>query len=247
MLSGADFYKEVGVRVSTNKMELVLTFPMSSFMSRAENAFSSCFLDGRQFNNEHEKSCMKVIMKHHGKTVSRMVSISKIKGRSSADDFLYEQRIHLPRACKHNIAGISDGDEFFFGKKFIQYPDGSVHLHIELLCETSDGYHPEEVLGSNPMTHVASPANIPPPTDQFSGGGGACFSPASIPIASPAARALANEYDGASPRPRAAKRQCAYQDCSPAQNDATATDDADSLYDEFTVYSGGEPAEQAQN
>jgi hypothetical protein len=184
-----------------------------------------------------------------------MVSISKIKGRTSADDFLYEQQICLPCACKHNFAGISDGNEFFFGKKFIQYPDGSVHLHIEILCETSDGYHPEEVLASMPAaTHVALPANIPPPAAQQFSNRGACFSPSSIHIPlpsahSPAARVLANEYDGASPCTRASKRQCAYQDGQQQNNvtTATATNDDESLYDEFTVYSQEEPAEQQKN
>jgi hypothetical protein len=69
MLSGPEFFAGVGVRVSTNKMKLVLTWSMSPFMARAENAVTCSFLDGQNFS-ESEKSCMNVIMKHHGKTVS---------------------------------------------------------------------------------------------------------------------------------------------------------------------------------
>jgi hypothetical protein len=98
MLSGVDFHKDVGVRVSTSKTELVLTFPMSrTFMARAESAFATSFFDGKNFNNEHEKNCMRVIMKHHGKTVASMVSVSKVKGQSTVDEFHYQQGIPLPR------------------------------------------------------------------------------------------------------------------------------------------------------
>jgi hypothetical protein len=137
MLSGVDFHKDVGVRVSTSKTELVLTFPMSTFMARAESAFATSFFDRKNFNNEHEKNCMRVIMKRHGKTVARMVSVSKVKGRSTVDEFHYQQRIPLPRRCKHSFPSPTDGDDFFYGQKFIQYPDGSIQLHVELLCETS--------------------------------------------------------------------------------------------------------------
>ena len=73
-----------------------------------------------------------------------MVASSKVKGRSVTSGFFYEQRIPLPRKCKHVLASSTDGDTFFFGKKFIEYPHGSVFLHVELVVETQDNYCPEE-------------------------------------------------------------------------------------------------------
>jgi hypothetical protein len=236
-------------------MELVLTWPMMSpFMARAENAVTCSFLDGQNFS-ESEKSCMNVIMKHHGKTVSRMVSVSKITERNSTKSFMYEQRISLPRSCKHNFAGNTDGDEFFHGKKFVQYPDGSVHLHVELLCESSDGYNPEEVT-QKPVTHVASPANIPfvpPPSPSVAGAPSPNhqhFEEAARNFSSPPSQAglsappasgnavvLMNGYDGVAPRSRSAKCLCTFQDREPmpSTNDA---EDVETVYDEYTVYSG---------
>jgi hypothetical protein len=232
MMSGVDFHKGVGVRVSTSKSELVLTFPMSTFMARAESAFATSFFDGKNFNNEHEKHCMHVIMKHHGKTVARMVSVSKVKGRSTIDEFLYHQRIPLPHRCKHNFPSQIDGDDFFHGQKFIQYPDGSIQLHVELLCETADGYHPEEV-ASKPATHIASPANIPAATASSSAATAAGNGSTQIP--SPGAVVFNSGYDGAGTRPRSVKRQCTYQDSQQQQQNGVATDD-DAEYDEYTVY-----------
>jgi hypothetical protein len=237
---------------------------MSPFMARAENAFACSFLDGQNLS-ESEKACMNVIMKHHGKTVSQMVSVSKITERKSSKSFMYEQRISLPRPCNHNFAGSTDGDKFFHGKKFVQYPDGSVHLHVELLCESTDGYHPEEVT-AKPVTHVASPANIPsvPATSSASPAAACGPSPshqqhfqeaaASQNFSSPPSQGvppsapspignvlvLPNAYDGvAAPRTRSAKRLCTFQDHEQMPPSAIHDpEDVESVYDEYTVYSG---------
>lgn len=235
--------RRVGVHVSTSKMELVVTYLMSPYLARADNAFASSFLDGQTFQSDREKACMMVIMKNHGKTVARMVSVSKIIGRNDPDQFRYEQRISLPHPCKHIFASQFDGDNFFYGKKLIQKPDGSVHLHVELLCETADGYNPEEVR-SIPTTHIASPASFPPsaaaqPSSTL--GGQACFTPPSNVAFQkspcPMVSILENEYDGVAARPRSAKRLCTFQDSEQKQS-ATMDDDAESIFDEFTVYSG---------
>ena len=60
--------------------------------------------------------------------------------------FFYEQRIRLPRKVQHSFAAKNDGDDMFTGKKFIEYPDGSVFLHVELIGESKDDYVPEERL-----------------------------------------------------------------------------------------------------
>ena len=144
LLSGTDFYKKVFTRISTDQKWLIVTFPMSPYLARADFAFPTFVIDEMDVQ-PHERCAMLVVLKHHSKSAARMVSVAKIKGHSNTDGFFYEQRIPLSRPCKHNFAACTDGDQFFFGKKFIKYPDGSVHLHVELLCDTKDDFHPEEV------------------------------------------------------------------------------------------------------
>lgn len=62
LLSGKDFYKKVFVRVSKLKQALVLTFPMSEFMSRADWAFETFVLNEMQLS-EQDKNAMKVVLK----------------------------------------------------------------------------------------------------------------------------------------------------------------------------------------
>lgn len=143
LLSGRDAYKKVFGRVSTDGKEYVLTLPMSPYMARSDLAFNSFVLTEKQVA-EAESKYLLVLLKHHPKCAARMVAVSKVKGRSYTDGFFYEQRIKLPRKVQHNFAKTTDGDELFFGKKFIEYPDGSVFLHVELLGERKDNYIPEE-------------------------------------------------------------------------------------------------------
>lgn len=143
MLSGKDLYKRVFVRVSTAQKEVVLTLPMSPYLRRSDFAFDTFLLASTNIS-PFDKHCVRAVLKHHPKTAARMVGVSKIKGRSNTDGFFYEQRIALPRKVAHDPATASDGDELFFGKKFVEYPDQSVFLHLELVCEKKDNYIPEE-------------------------------------------------------------------------------------------------------
>ena len=145
MLSGEDTYKKAFVRVSTDGRELVLTLPMSPYLARSDFAFNSFLLaEQKKQLSETEMKYLVVLLKHHPKCTARMVAVAKVKGRSNMDGFFYEQRIPLPRKVQHEYASTKDGDDLFFGKKFIKYPDGSVFLHVELIAETKDNYIPEE-------------------------------------------------------------------------------------------------------
>lgn len=163
LLSGHSAYKKVFVRVSTDGKELVLTLPMSPYMSRTDLAFDSFVLAETQVP-ETELKYLKVLLKHHPKCAARMVAVSKVKGRSFTDGFFYEQRIRLPRKVQHTVASTTDGDELFFGKKFIQYPDGSVHLHVELIGEVKDNYIPEERM-LDPKMIKSPPKSVPESMD----------------------------------------------------------------------------------
>jgi hypothetical protein len=144
MLSGANSYKKVLIRVSTDGKEAVLSMPMSPYLARSDYAFNTFLLNDEALDAK-DKHYMLLLLKHHPKVASRMVAVAKIKGRSNTDGFYYEQRITLPRTCKHKFA-TQEGDEMFYGKKFVQYPDGSIFLHFELVADTKDNYIPEERL-----------------------------------------------------------------------------------------------------
>ena len=145
LLSGNDAYKKVFLRISTDGMALVLTRPMSPYMARSDFAFSSFILAERKgCLSDQELHYHKVLLKHLPKCTAHMVAVSKVKGRSMTDGFFCEKRIPLPRKVRHSFATVEDGDELFQGKKFIQYPDGSVFLHVELIAESKDNYIPEE-------------------------------------------------------------------------------------------------------
>ena len=144
-LSGRDAYKKIFVRVSTDSKELVLTLPMSPYMSRSDFAFNTFLLAEHDAKmSETDRHYMMLLLKHHPKCAARMVAVAKIKGRSYTDGFFYEQRIRLPRKVQHKFATCQSGDDLFTGKKFVEYPDGSVFLHVELIAEAMDSYIPEE-------------------------------------------------------------------------------------------------------
>jgi hypothetical protein len=126
LLSGNDMYTKVFARVSTDQKELIINLPMSQYMSCSDFAFRTFLVDEKPHLSASEKECLLLVLQHHPKTAARMQAVSKIRGRSNTDGFFYEQRITLPRACEHSFAMEIDGDKFFHGKKFVQYPDRAI-------------------------------------------------------------------------------------------------------------------------
>jgi hypothetical protein len=124
---------------------------MNKYMARADFAFRTFFLDAKQVSETDEKTFL-FVMENHPKITARMQTVSKIVSRVSVEIFYYEQRIPLPKQCMHQRAGKEDGDEVFYGKHFLKYPDGSIHMHVELLAVVVDSYCPQELLS---IPHVA--------------------------------------------------------------------------------------------
>jgi len=161
MLSGKDACKKVFVRISADGNELVLTLPMSPHLSRSDFAFNSFVLADRKVSAA-EQHFLTVLLKHHPKCTARMVAVSKVKGRSNTDGFCCEQRITLPRKVQHKFASVNDGDDLFVDKKFVEYPDGSVFLHCELIAEAKDDCIPEERMIDPKMMKTPVPAGAAP-------------------------------------------------------------------------------------
>jgi hypothetical protein len=154
LLSGRNAYKQTFARVSTNGKCLVLTMPMSPYLARSDYAFNTFLLKADGLS-EMDKKHLLIRLKHHPKCAGRMVATSKVKGRSNTQGFFYEQRIPLPRKVKHEYATSMDGDDLFHGKTFVEYPDGSQFLHIELVSEVKDSYCPEERMLEPAMMRTA--------------------------------------------------------------------------------------------
>jgi hypothetical protein len=151
ILSGISDWKVVVARVSTNRRQVVLTFPMSSNLSRSDSAFWYVAKCQKEVMKMGEPTVRK-ILSLHPKSCARITASAKVKGRNmaSAQDFKYEMRVNLPMEAPYKWAKPSDGDDIFHGVKFLRYPDGVVMLHIELLVDTKDNYCPEERITTMP-------------------------------------------------------------------------------------------------
>lgn len=78
-----------------------------------------------------------------------------------------EQRIPLPYKCCNRWATQQDGCQFFHGKKFIEYNNGEVWCHIELLKDTNDSfqYRNEDAMILHARNVAGSVHNHPQPHD----------------------------------------------------------------------------------
>lgn len=154
LASGNDVHKKIDVRVSTDQLSLVVNMPMSPFLARPEFAFNSYLIGEWPSTLGVESQQGAAILNSHPKIIARKLAVAKIREReASKKDFFYEQRIPLPRKCYHKFAD-NAGDVFFYGKKFIKYPDGSVHLHVELVAVSGDAFEANKLCPGLVKAHV---------------------------------------------------------------------------------------------
>ena len=64
-------------------------------------------------------------------------------------------RIPICFKCNLNFASVANHDPYFYGNKFIVYPDGSTHLHVKLISDDAPPIKEKET-----TTH-ATYVNIP--------------------------------------------------------------------------------------
>jgi hypothetical protein len=82
-----------------------------------------------------------------------------------------EFRIPLRSQYSLDFATTLDGDPYFYGAKFVEYPDGSFHLHAELVADTVEGTNNPLTRNSAAMVLLAD-NNVPGSVSVPSGGGG---------------------------------------------------------------------------
>lgn len=139
MLSGSNALMDrVTYRVSSNQKEFVLTMPISEYISNASKGLHLIALNGITSGVEGHKQ----VLDYHPKIAARRLQISKMK---KADINVMEFRIPLGIMCKLDYANVTNNDPYFYGNKFTAYPDGSLHLHVELLGDMGRGHYDERV------------------------------------------------------------------------------------------------------
>lgn len=158
LVSGNNVFSKTSVRVSTDQMSLIVSMPMSPYLARPDYAFNS-YLVGEWPNTLGVGQAI-MTLNTHPKIIARKLSVSKIREREpTKKEVIYEQRIPLPRKCHHQFAD-DKADMYFHGKKFVKYPDGSVHLHVELLSVSGDAYEAQETIPQ--LVQASVPADVSP-------------------------------------------------------------------------------------
>ena len=83
-------------------------------------------------------------MEKHKKVTARNMSVSKMNQRDSKNNIFFEDRILLGHRV-NLVFPDNNVDEFFYGRRIVKYPDGEVHLHVELVCDSGDNYEMKPV------------------------------------------------------------------------------------------------------
>lgn len=123
-------------RVSTQQNELVVVLPVSQHFGEGPLAFNTHILADLPPDEEARQS---MLLQWHPKTTSRRLYLAELKKKSPSANTCMEFRIPLRRKFGLDFASVAHHDPYFYGCKFIGYPDGSVFLHIELVADTVEG------------------------------------------------------------------------------------------------------------
>ena len=92
--SGVDTYEKFQWRVSTEKDEFVVSFPMLPFLSCSDYAFEEVTREIEKFKGMSDEQ-KKFALQNHPKTIARVNLVKKMKGNNSTKNFTYPQRIKL--------------------------------------------------------------------------------------------------------------------------------------------------------
>lgn len=138
-------HKTLRVCISTDQMHVVVSYPVPLyFEAGATNAFYSYLRKQTEIVKAFKTvNDLKYILDLHPRTIAQKRVISHLCERTPSKQVTYTQRIALGHPVHRKLADKID-DEFFHGKKIIKYPDGSVHLLLELICDSKDWYSVKE-------------------------------------------------------------------------------------------------------
>ena len=168
MMSGSDVTMNTTVRVSTDKKHLIIETPLSSYATEPSHAFHSYLIDDEGRNSTDEEALMRAVLDIHPKTIARKHTIKKLRKHECGNKaIMLKQRIPLPFQVKH-LFSTKESDSIFYGKKYVQYYDGSVWLHVELLQDKQDSYKAEFVQPEMVYTHQRTKFQTHTPSSRYS-------------------------------------------------------------------------------
>ena len=153
MLSGdAMQLQRVSYRVSTSCDEFVVSLPKSRFMGCPKAAFETYVLSN---TNNDDKEKHKRILEYHPKTAARRLQLNAINKGGN----VMELRIKLQHKFSLDFASVASNDPYFYGDKFVTYPDGSTHLIVELVSDEDKHSSPNKAAA--PIFHVPGSVSVP--------------------------------------------------------------------------------------
>jgi hypothetical protein len=144
----------VTYRVSTARNEFIVMIPVSQYFGQPETAFNYYVL--REMKPAEHTAHISSLQ-YHSKSNARRLHLSELRSKSPSVNTVMEFRIPLRRQFSLDFANELNGDPYFYGAKFVEYPDGSFHLHAELIADTSEGTNN---LTRNSASMVLLPNNV---------------------------------------------------------------------------------------
>ena len=156
----------VSYRVSTARNEFVILIPVSEYFGQPDTAFNYYVLREKkpEDHSTHIHS-----LQYHPKSNARRLHLAELRSKSPNVNTIMEFRIPLRRQYSLDFASSINDDPYFFGSKFVEYPDGSFHLHAELVADTVEGAN--NPLNRNSAAMFLNNNNIPGSVSVPSGGG----------------------------------------------------------------------------
>ena len=135
--TGLEAYSQLGIRVSADGCDLVIEKEISPYITDSNLALVVPKVDERIPNHFEQ---LLGVLKHHPRVIARKCSVkSLLKGKNRASCMNW--RIPLPYKCRKEFATDNDGDEWFHGAKMIDYSNGEMRCHVELIAHKNEGYN----------------------------------------------------------------------------------------------------------
>jgi hypothetical protein len=167
MLSMKDLIQRVTYRVSTAKNELVIVMPVSQYFGEPTDAFNHYVL-GDIGDADAEKQ--RGLLVWHPKSNARRLHLAELRKRSPSVNTTMEFRIPLRRKFSLDFATVANNDPYFYGAKFVHYPDGSLFLHCELVADTVEGTNNPLDRNNAEMVDLKKSSGVPGSVSVPSGG-----------------------------------------------------------------------------
>ncbi len=119
-------------RVGSNQRELVLLVPVTKYLGDPVH-FERYVLRGIA---ESDRTAHKKILEWHPKTAARNLTLAELKSSPTCNIVTMEVQIPIDFKVALDFASVANDDPYMiYGHQIFHYPDGSAHLHVELVGE----------------------------------------------------------------------------------------------------------------